>query len=132
MDFFSFLFAPSVISAEPSDSESTGFVPTYFSSYPEITQYPESIFLFPSLLSLSFSWLRRWGLFLLQSKRKKLHKMKADWFLFLSFFELEGNEMKNGSAMVYQLLILTQWPATFPKQLHVSPLSDHYFSILCT
>lgn len=35
--------------------------------------------------------------------------------------------MKNGSATVYQPLILTQWPATYPKQLQVSLLSDHYF-----
>lgn len=110
----SFLWGPSV-------SESNSFVPIHFFSYPEITQYPESIFLLSSLLSLSSSWLRKWSLFLFQSKRKKLRKMKADWFLFFFLFLCEGNEMKNRSAMVYQPLILTQWPATYPKQLQVSP-----------
>lgn len=75
-----------VISVGPSDSESNSFVPIYFFSYPEITQYPESIFLFPSLLLLSSSWLRKWSLFLFKSKRKKLGKMKADWFFILLLF----------------------------------------------
>lgn len=55
-------------------------------SFPIQKQHPESIFLFPSLLSLSSSWLRNWGLLFFQSKRKRLRKMKVDWFLFFSFF----------------------------------------------
>lgn len=78
--------SPKSFSVGGSDSETYSFVPIYFFPYPEITQYPESIFFFPSLLSLSSSWLRKLSLFLLQSKRKKLLKMKADWFLFFSFF----------------------------------------------
>lgn len=70
------------------------------------------------------------------SSHNQRGKSYARWRLtgIYSFFlfSCEGNEMKNGSAMVYQPLILTQWPATYPKQLQVSPLSDHYFSILCT
>lgn len=53
------VFVPKVLSVEGSDSETYSFVPIYFFPYPELTQFPESIFIFPSLLSLSSSWLRK-------------------------------------------------------------------------
>lgn len=120
------LFVPKVTSAGLFNSESNSFVPIYLFSYPKITQYPESIFLFYSLLSSS--WLRKRNLF--QSKRKKLRKMKADGFLFFSFFmERKWDEKRKCN----NLPALNFYPvASYISKAATSvPLSDHYFFLFC-
>lgn len=73
------LFVPKVISVALCPLESNSFVPIYFFSCPEITQYPESIFIF-SFLTITLTFLaKKNGAFLFSvSRRKKLCTMKVD------------------------------------------------------
>lgn len=126
---FFFLLPPKVVS---QTQESNSFVPVYFFTFPEQTQYPESKILFEILAVISLAK---------ETAPREINKEKSYtrcrltfylFFLVFPFFLCQGNEMKNISAMVHQPQTHTQWPATYPKQLQVSLEVTTIFSTLCT
>ena len=75
--------------------------------------FPAVAFFLPGLGNGAFSSSNQRG--------KSYTRWRLTGFYSFPFFSCEGNEMKNRSAMVYQPSILTQWPATYPKQLQCPP-----------